>query len=167
MDVEDIEADTLDMYSDASRNFKLGFGAYCGSEWTYGQWDFDFMTRFEPSIEYLELYAVTVGVLNWIKLFQNRRIVLFCDNEAVVHMINSTTSSCKNCMVLLRIMILEGLIQNVRVYARHVGTKANGKADALSRMDLHRFWRLENGQMSDHPTKIPAAIWPISKIWLQ
>ena len=29
-------AQVLDMYSDASRNFTLGFGAYCGTEWTYG-----------------------------------------------------------------------------------------------------------------------------------
>ena len=51
------------MYSDASRNFNLGFGAYCGSEWTYGQWDEQFYRVKQPSIEYLELFGVTVAVL--------------------------------------------------------------------------------------------------------
>ena len=54
------------MYSDASRNYKLGFGAYCGAEWSFGQWDTAFCEAVKPSIEYLELYAVLVGVLDWI-----------------------------------------------------------------------------------------------------
>ena len=54
----------IDMYSDASRKFKLGFGAYCGPEWTFGQWDPIFMETHQPSIEYLELFGVTVAVLN-------------------------------------------------------------------------------------------------------
>ena len=113
-------ADMIDMYSDASRNFDLGFGAYCGPEWTYGQWDKEFCERCQPSIEYLELFAVTVGVLNWLKLFRNKKIVLFCDNIAVVNMINNASSKCKNCMVLLRMIVLEGLVCNTRVFARYV-----------------------------------------------
>ena len=155
----------LDMYSDASRNFKLGFGAYCGTEWTFGQWDEVFMTQVEPSIEYLELFAVTVGILNWLHVFKNKRIVLFCDNEAVVHMINNATSKCKNCMVLLRLVILECMIHNTKVRAKHVGTKENGKADALSRLDWKRFWSL-GSNMNALPTPIPENIWPLNKIWI-
>ena len=59
------------MYSDASRNFRLGFGAYCGTEWSFGQWDYEFCQDKQPSIEYLELFAVVVGVLNWLKLWKN------------------------------------------------------------------------------------------------
>ena len=128
-----INAQEIDMYSDASGNYQLGFGAYCGCEWTFGQWDQTFCDRVQPSIEYLELFAVLVGVLNWIWRFKNRRIVLFCDNEAVVHMINNSTSKCKNCMVLMRLLVAECILQNVRVYAKHVKTNENGKADALSR----------------------------------
>ena len=166
MDFRNITAPDIDMYSDASRNFELGFGAYCGTEWTYGQWDRTFMEKYEPSIEYLELFAVTVAVLNWIKIFKNKRITLFCDNEAVVNMINKTSSKCKHCMVLLRMLVLEGLIQNVRINARHVGTKENGKADALSRLDFKRFWKLAP-YMNDVPTPIPIDIWPLDKIWMK
>ena len=155
----------LDMYSDASRNFSLGFGAYCGTEWTYGQWD-SFYESVKPSIEYLELFAVTVGILNWLKLFQNTKIVLFCDNEAVVCMINNSTSSCKNCMILIRMIILESLVRNTRVYARYVSSKDNGLADSLSRLQLDHFYCLADGKMADKSTPILDMIWPISKIWL-
>ena len=93
LDIHD--AMELDMYSDASRNFSLGYGAYCGTEWTFHRWEKEFCYSKQPSIEYLEIYAVAVAVLNWLKLFKNMKIVLFCDNQAVVNMINGSTSSCK------------------------------------------------------------------------
>ena len=167
MDSVSFNAEQLDMYSDASGNYSLGFGAYCGTEWTFGQWDTEFCQANTPSIEYLELFTLLVGVLNWIKLYGNRRIILFCDNEAVVNMVNGSSSSCKNCMVLIRILTAESMHRNVRIYARHVGTKDNGKADALSRLDFNRFWRLAGDSMNEYATSIPDAIWPMSKIWFQ
>ena len=86
-------ADEIDMYSDASG--KIGMGALCGSAWMYQLWDPVFISKFNPSIEYLELFAVTAAVLKWIDQFKNRRIILFCDNKSVVDMINFTTTSCK------------------------------------------------------------------------
>ena len=165
MDSVAIKATEIDMFSNASGNYDLGFGAYCGPEWTYGQWDREFCERAKPSIEYLELLAVLAGVLNWIWMFQNRKIILFCDNQVVVHMINKSTSSCKNCMVLIRLLVTESIYRNVRVYAKYVGTKANGKADALSRLDMDRFWKLSGHTMSQISTQIPSEIWPICKIW--
>ena len=165
VEFQPIKANIIDMYSDASRNFELGFGAYCGEEWTFGQWEKDFMTIHEPSIEYLELYALLVGVMNWIHYFKNRRIVLFCDNEAVVHMVNNNSSKCKHRMKLIRVLVLESLVQNVRVFAKHVGTKDNGKADALSRLDIPRFMRLGGKDMNPVASSIPESLWPMSKVW--
>ena len=166
MDTIAINAEQIDMYSDASGNYDLGFGAYCGPEWTYGAWDSKFCALVKPSIEYLELFAVLVGVLNWIKLFRNRRVILFCDNISVVHMINNSTSSCKNCMVLLRLLISHSILMNVRVFARHVGTKENSKADVLSRLDFSRFWKLAGQNMNSQSTAIPQELWPMSKLWM-
>ena len=42
-------------------------------------------------------------------------------------------------MKLLRLVVLEGMVYNVRISAKHVGTKQNGKADAMSRLDFKRF----------------------------
>ena len=162
MDSISINAAEIDMFSDTSGNHSLGFGAYCGTEWTFGQWDRTFCDRYNPSIEYLELFGVLVAVLNWIRLFKIRRVVLFCDNESVVSMINNSASKCKNCMMLIRLVIVESLVQNVRIFAKHVSTKDNGKADALSRLDFGRFWKLAAGdKMNEEPTKIPDAVWPL------
>ena len=166
MDILAWNAEQLDMYSDASGNYALGFGAYCGPEWTFGKWDQEFCSKVKPSIEYLELFAVSVAVLNWIKLFVNKRILLFCENESVVHMINNSSSNCKNCMVLLRIIVAESICRNVRVFAKHVGTRANGKADALSRLDFRRFWNLAGDSMKKDPSSIPKELWPMNKLWM-
>ena len=53
MECKALQAQEIDMYSDASGNFALGFGAFCGTEWTYGQWDKEFCETVKPSIGYL------------------------------------------------------------------------------------------------------------------
>ena len=58
------DAKTLDWFSDASRNFELGFGTYCGTEWIYQRWDPIFCAEKQPSIEFLELFTLTVGVIS-------------------------------------------------------------------------------------------------------
>ena len=165
-DFKCLSAVDIDMYSDALRNFRKGFRAYCGSEWTCGVWEEQFMRQKQPSIEYLELFGVTVAVLNWIKFFKNKKVVLFVDNTSTRDMINASSSSFRNCMVLIRLIVLEGLTHNVQVTAKYVSSKDNGKADALSRLQFNRFHRLGKGKMSLQPTNIPEQIWPLQKIWL-
>ena len=160
----------IDMSSDASRNSLLGMGATCQSSWCYQQWERHFIEKFKPSIEYLELYGVLSGVILWIHRFKNMRITLFCDNQSVVHMVNSTTSSCKNCMVLIRLLVLEGLTNNVRIRAKYIASVENIYSDALSRINLKKFHdkaRINGKIFDDNPTQIPEQIWPMSKIWLQ
>ena len=162
-----ILADEIDMYSDASKNPSLGFAATCGTSWLFRQWNGDFIMEHDPSINYLELYALTAGVLTWIHRFQNRRIILFCDNLSVVAMINSNTSRCKNCMTLIRLIVLHSLVFNVRVFARWVSSRNNFFADALSRLKITSFkWKAE-GKFEKRPTRVPELIWPMEKIWIK
>ena len=155
----------IGMYSDATTNEILGFGAICGTSWMYGRWNVSFIRKVIPSIEYLELFALVAGCLSWLDRFKNRRIVLYCDNESVCRMVNKSTPSCKQCMVLIRILVLHCLVMNVRVYAKHLSSKANRDNDLLSRMRLARFWKLNQGKFEDKATNIPDAIWPMQTIW--
>ena len=158
--------DEVDMFSDVSG--KIGMGALCKKAWMYQLWPTTFIRKFKPSIEYLELFAVTAAVLTWIHQFRNKRIILFCDNQSVVDMINNTTTSCKNCMVLIRMIVLKGLVENVRVFARHVAGKKNIFADSLSRDQIQHFKDLcaqHEREYDVKPTPVPDAIWPIHKIW--
>ena len=160
-----VTADEILMYSDASRNFKLGAGGYCGGSWFVLKWDEYFMDRNNPSIAYLELYAVTICIVNWIHRFSNRRVILFCDNMSVVYMLNKNTSSCPKCLVLIRLIVLQSMIFNVRVFAKHVTSKQNLISDLLSRNKMQRFMEVTEGKFDKFPTPIPVCLWPMNNIW--
>ena len=102
----------INFYSDSSAAKNLGYGCVFQNNWIHGIWEPGYIKCFKPSIEYLELFALCTGVLTWESQLRNCRIILFCDNQAVVQMVNSISSSCWNCMYLLRILVLNGLIHN-------------------------------------------------------
>ena len=159
----------VDFYTDASANPKLGCGGISGDNWFIWQWDEKFIKEVKPSINNLELYAVTVGITSWIHKYKNQRIFIFCDNMSVVQMINATTSNCKNCMVLLRIIVLHALTNNVKVNVKHVPGVLNCFSDMLSRMQYKQFWRKakkEGRKFSNKHTTICDELWPMSKLWL-
>ena len=157
----------LFFYSDASAAETLGMGAVYNKHWLYTQWETDFIKLCKPSIEYLELYALTAGLLTWGHLLMNQRILVYCDNSAVVSMINNTMSSCKNCMYLLRLIVLNNLIYNRRVFAQHVKTQDNFLANSLSHLQFKRFWNLAPTGMDRNPSEISPLIWPLTKIWVK
>ena len=130
----------------------------------YQQWDPSFIEQEDPSIEYLELYAVLAMVLNWLHRFQNSRIILFCNNQIVVAMINNTTSSCPNCLILIRELVLHSLCPNVRVFVKYVPSKQNKQADYLSRLRISDFKAITPNH-DEEPTEVPSTIWPMLKMW--
>ena len=127
MDYALIKADKLISYTDATANPKLGFGGYFVVDYMYQNWDEDFVHANNPSIGYLELYAVTAVLLAWMHKLANRRIVVFVDNKSVEANLNTMTSTCgcKNSMVLIRLLVLHQMIHNVRVYAKYVKSSDN------------------------------------------
>ena len=162
---EVLQADTLDWYTDASG--VVGFGGYHMQEWFQQEWSQEFLLQ-NPSIEFQELFAVTVSILLWGHLYCNKRIRLHCDNESVCNMLNKSTSGCKKCMYLIRIIVAHSLDLNLRIFGKHVTTKLNYLADALSRFQMRRFWRdvkKEGRLMSEVSLKIPESVWPIDKVW--
>ena len=159
-------AKQIKFFSDASAGFELGYGCILNKRWIFGHWQKDFIKSQKPSIEYLELFALCAGILTWQneEELNNTRIEVHCDNQAVVSMVNNIASTCPNCMHLLRILVLNGLIHNRRVFARYIHTKKNILVDALSRIDLIRF-RKFGPQMNEYPDRVHEDIWPITKIW--
>ena len=85
---------------------------------------------------------------------------------SVVHMINNNTSGCKNCMVLIRILVLHGMLNNVNITAKYVDTKSNYLADHLSRLRLDLFRKEGGNSFEKDPTPVPQELWPMWKIWL-
>ena len=160
-----IQVNQLNFYSDTSANEFLGFGAIFDRRWLFAQWESGYIKRYNPSIEYLELFGLTATLMTWGHLIQNQRIVIFCDNQAVVAMINNMVSKCQHCMKLIRLIILDNLINNRRVYAKYVSSLDNFLSDALSRLQFDHFWRLAPANMDPTPCEISTLVWQASKIW--
>ena len=137
----------LDWYTNAAKNVgKSGAGGHHGTQWFFYRWPQNFLLQKNPSIAFLELFALTVGVLLWLPQHRNARLVLFCDNESVCKMVSKQSSKCKNCMALIRLLVLQQLIYNTRVFAKHVRTELNGRADSISRMKFQHFIALRELQ---------------------
>ena len=77
-----LTAQDIFWYTDSSG--VIGMGGICNKILFKSFWSKDFITQQRPSIDYLELYAVTVSVLLWAKLYTNRRIRLNVDNQGVM-----------------------------------------------------------------------------------
>ena len=163
----DVTATQIFWYTDAAKGESRGCGGVCEKRWFAIKWPRGFIKDFDPSIAFLELYAVAVSILHWIKFYVNRRIVLFCDNISVVYMLNRNTSNCKFCLSLIRIIVLESMKYNVRVFANYVNTKANLLADSLSRGKFAEFHALTQGTYVNGNEGVPDQLWPISKIFHQ
>ena len=157
-------ADEKSMFSDAAKSWKLGYGAVCYNSWLYGQWESNFIEKYDPSIAYLELNALVATILAWIHRFKNRRVIMFCDNQSIVQMVNATSTSCKHCMTLIRILVLKCLQENVRVLARYVKSQENTAADYLSRLKINKFKSLKS-TWEVFPTATPKQLIPVSRFW--
>lgn len=98
MDFESkLKAEDIQLFTDASRALEgKGFGCYYGEigQWTYQTWEAQFVEECDPSIQFLELYALVVAIKLCGHHFKNRRIEVNCDNESVVTMVNHSTSKC-------------------------------------------------------------------------
>ena len=160
-------ATQISWFTDAAKGESRGCGGICQTEWFAVKWPKGFIKEFDPSIAFLELYGVAVSVLHWIHRFQNRRIVLFCDNISVVYMINRNTSNCKFCLTLIRLIVLESMKYNVRLFANYVNTKANTLADYLSRGKFKEFEQLAGARFVNGNAGVSDRLWPIQKIFHQ
>ena len=141
----------INFYSDASAAKHLGYGAWFNKSWLYGQWEPGFIEKERPSIEFLELYGLCAGVLTWTERLKRTRVTVFCDNKSVVDMINGTVSGCPFCMELIRILTIDNMRQDRRIFAEHVFGCKNGLADHLSRLRIRKFFEDAPHEMNRYP----------------
>ena len=151
---EYVVAENLNFFMDASANESLGFGGIFENSWFFGKWEPNFIKNYNPNIEFLELLVLCMGVYIWSERIQNTHVILHCDNEAVIQMVNNMTSSCEHCMKLLRLLTLNNLEFNRRVFIRHVAGKNNCLSDSLSQLQFDRFFHLAPKTIDPHPEKL-------------
>ena len=163
-------AETLPFYTDVAKGEFLGMGGVYDSHWYFAQWEPNYIRTCDPSIEYLELLAISMGFFLWGKHLQHRHIIVHCDNQSVVSMVNSTTSSCPNCMVLIRKLVLKSLEMNTRIFCKWIVGAQNFRADFLSRQRISEFRKYvtkHNIITDEYPTTLHSELWPASKLWVK
>ncbi|XP_071118310.1 uncharacterized protein [Haliotis cracherodii] len=135
--------------------------AYMQGKWFNGawppQWVTDGTTR---DLTLLELFPITLAIQIWGKQLANKKVLFYCDNQAVVTIINKQSTKAPRVMSLLRRLILQCLRYNIMFKAKYVCSTANTIADALSRFQLKRF-REAAPAADQNPTPIPCNIWLI------
>ena len=142
-----------------------GLGGIFNNNWIAEKWDAHFLTTCSQSIEFLELFSLTAGVLTWSHKLTNTRLIIFCDNTAVKNMVNSMATSCVQCRKLIRLLALDGIRMNCRIFVRYVRSKFNVLADSLSRGKWAQFWRKAPKTMNRYPDELPKEIWPVEELW--
>ena len=120
----------------------IGMGALCKTHWMCALWDQESIQQENPSIEYLELFALVAAALAWLHLFRNHKIIIYCDNQTVCRWVNQSTTSCRNSMVLIRKLIFKCMTENVTVFAQYLESGKNKFADAISRDKISLFKQL-------------------------
>lgn len=173
-------AQVIKLETDASLNKKLGFGGIFSRQilslpdqnkskehlsWFSQKWPAGFINRSGCSIEVAELYGSCMALTMWAEELRGKRVVIWCDNQAVVHMINKTTSSCKKCMYLIRHLTLLCMSYSIRVFCDYIPTEQNRWADQLSRMKVAQFLRevksSNNYVVDDYASTLDRSLWPI------
>ena len=134
-----ILAEDLGFFTDAAKGKNLGIGGIFQRNWYFAKWEPGYIEQCDPSIEYLKLFGVCMGVFIWCEELRNQQILIHCDNQSVVAMLNSTSSKCKNCMFLLMELTLLSLKLNFRIFASWVKGLLNEESDMLSHQKIQQF----------------------------
>lgn len=167
-----LHADKLDFYTDAALDqVRLGVGAKFGKYWFSEQMVLPINECIaELNIQVAELYSIFLALALWLEKLNNRRVVIFTDNESVMHMINRSTSANRVCMIMIRYITLWCMKTNTRVFAMHVGTKVNREADLLSRGHWGRYLELHRSEQNSIAfvrEELPSDLWPFPIEWLK
>ena len=113
------------------------------------------------SIATLELFPVYALVCMLAHEWCHSKINFFCDNQAVVHILNQQTSKNKRIMSLLRPMVALSLRHRFTWEAFHVAGVLNVECDALSRGQIPiNIWDRKGLKMSQ--LVLPEMIWPLN-----
>ena len=114
-------------------------------------------------LTFLELFPIVGAVWLWGEQWANSVVTFWCDNQAVIHIVNSLTSRSQRVMTLVRTMVLCCLQFNIVFQGRHVPGVDNNIADALFRQQMDRFRALAPGAQVQ-PNVLPTEVCNLGRL---
>ena len=144
-----IPSPAFQLYTDASQQ---GYGCFWQGQWLRGAWT---KRQAQRDIQWKELAAVVIAASTWGAQWKTRRLLVHCDNHAVVDIWRKGTSKHAALMQLVRKLFFIAATHNFTLLLQHIQGTDNGIADALSRSQFSRFRSLAPRANAD-PTLTPA-----------
>ena len=90
--------------------------------------------NFILTIIHLEMLNVVIALRTWAKYWQHTKVIFFCDNLAVVHVVKTNRTRGKFLALCLRNIWLLAALHDVEIELKHIPGKENIEADVLSRI---------------------------------
>lgn len=138
------------LFTDASDQ---GYGAYWRGHWICDRWS---RSQVKHHIQWKELFAVLVAATAWGSQWGGKRLLVHCDNHAVVDIWHTGTSKQAALMCLVRSLFFVAAQNNFTLLLQHIQGTNNCVADALSRFQLCRFRSLApDADLEPTPTPVP------------
>lgn len=150
----------LEFWTDSSGT--IGFGGYFKNSWFQGRWPEKLWqdSDDEMSMAFLELFPIVVAADLWGHRWNSKRILLHCDNQAVVNILQKGRSRKPRINKLMRHLTLSAAQNNYLIIPRYIPTKENVIADALSRFNFQRF-RRSAPNADCQPTEVPDKLYAL------
>lgn len=128
----------------------LGYGMVLQSSWAYGFWD---TKQQAMDIAWKELYCLVLACNTWSHRFKSKKIIVYCDNMAVVTSVNKGASKSADLMYLIRMLFFIAAAGNFECRLVYIPSNENIAADLLSRNKLASFH--QNCPLAElQPTKV-------------
>ena len=143
---------SISLTSDASGSW--GCGTFYQEKWFQYKWNH---ATQDYHITFKELLPIVISAALWGPHWANQTIQCHCDNESVVHIINTGTSKDQAVMGLMRCLHFIAARFNMLLSATHIAGSSNYLADALSRNNLHLFFA-NYPQAQPTPSRIPSLL---------
>ena len=124
--------------------------------WFYGEWDENWEYI---NITVKELYPIVLALELWRNKLQNKSVMLNCDNEALVFVLNKQSSKDPQIMYLVRRLVLLSLSFDILFKSTHLPGRCNVLSDALSRLQVSKF-----RSMLPEADILPTGVPPLPKL---
>ena len=116
---------------------------------------FDLQFYEELTVAWVRTVKFISGAFFW----PTGQLVFYCDNQAIVAVINKQTSKDNIIMSLIRSLVVACLKYNIMFVAKHIPGKHNVIADLLSRSQFTAAQKI-NPALDKTPQQIPATWLP-------
>ena len=118
-----------------------GMGAHHQKQFIHSQFPSKYLDRKIFQIHHLEMVALMVALKVWKKSLSGFRFIMWCDNQAVVEVINAGRTRDPVLQELLREVVFIAVENQFEIVMRYLSSQQNRIADVLSRLHLGTKYR--------------------------